>query len=370
MDRSLNIILEKISRRLNRAKNLLRSVFYLRNKSDELEPRVCYALQVPEPGEVATGGRVKLLALSRKFPDTQIPNLLYLVSSALPENYRFWVERASRLGIPIVLNQNGVATPGWAGSNTDAINSSLKWVIERANFVLYQSEFCRKSADLFLKYTPTEFRIAYNAVDLRTFTPNKNRVTRPLTILLGGSQYQKYRVTSALEAFAHICGKIPDARLIISGKVDWQNNPSKSLRETKELARELGVASGIHFTGTFLQSAAPELYRSADLLLHTKYNDPCPTAVIEALASGLPVVYSRSGGLPELVDASSGIGVAVPQSYDEDHSPTPHTWAGAILEVVPRLSEMSIRARVRAEEFFGLDRWLSLHEQVFQRLIR
>ena len=49
-----------------------------------------------------------------------------------------------------------------------------------------------------------------------------------------------------------------------------------------------------------------ELMRRAHLLLHTKVKDPCPSAVIEAMACGLPVVYPASGGTVELVGDEAG----------------------------------------------------------------
>ena len=61
--------------------------------------------------------------------------------------------------------------------------------------------------------------------------------------------------------------------------------------------------------------------RRADLLLHTKYNDPCPTVVLEAMASGLPVVYSASGGVPELVGEEAGVGIPAPFDWEHDHPP-------------------------------------------------
>jgi glycosyltransferase involved in cell wall biosynthesis len=369
MEDRLRVTPEKISRRLRGIRHTLFSRLFPLRRSVSANPQVSYARQAPGRRELATGGRVKLIALDSAFPETQNANLLYLVSSALPSNYRYWVERAISQKIPIVLNQNGVATPGWAGNETDAVNAPLRWVLERAVYVLYQSEFCRKSADLFIGRAKGATRIAYNAVDLNLFSPAREKSNRPLTILLGGSQYQKYRVTSALEALASVRKAIPDARLLISGKVDWQNDPKRSSTEAMEIAKKLGVSESVRFTGTFLQADAPALYREADLLLHPKYNDPCPTAVIEALACGLGVVHSQSGGLPELVDESCGVGVPVPESYETDHMPPAEAWADALVKAAARLPEMRAAARKRAEVRFGIDRWLDLHGEVFRTVI-
>ena len=52
-----------------------------------------------------------------------------------------------------------------------------------------------------------------------------------------------------------------------------------------------------------------------------------PTVVLEALASGLPVVYSASGGTPELVGDDAGVGVPAPLDWEQDHPPAPEALA-------------------------------------------
>ena len=53
-------------------------------------------------------------------------------------------------GAALLLNQNGVAYPGWAGAKTEQLNRRNRSVLEAADHVLYQSEFCRRSADAFV----------------------------------------------------------------------------------------------------------------------------------------------------------------------------------------------------------------------------
>src|SRR5262249_56723693 len=92
----------------------------------------------------------------------------------------------------------------------------------------------------------------------------------------------------------------PEARLAVAGRL---------VSDPQSLLTELGVGERVEFAGRYPQRDAPALYRRADVLLHTKVQDPCPTAVIEAMACGVPVVYSASGGTVELVGDKGGIGV-------------------------------------------------------------
>ena len=69
-----------------------------------------------------------------------------------------------------------------------------------------------------------------------------------------------------------------------------------------EIVESLGITDSVSLIGRYNQIDAPVIYRSAHVLIHLKYLDPCPNVVIEGMASGLPVIYSESGGTAELVN--------------------------------------------------------------------
>jgi glycosyltransferase involved in cell wall biosynthesis len=103
-------------------------------------------------------------------------------------------------------------------------------------------------------------------------------------------------------------------------------------------------------------------------MLHTKVNDPCPSAVIEAMACGLPVVYPRSGGTVELVGDDAGIGVPHPDGWERDDPPSADALAAAALEVLGSLETFAAAARRRAVDRFALGPWLDRHEELFAEL--
>jgi glycosyltransferase involved in cell wall biosynthesis len=76
--------------------------------------------------------------------------------------------------------------------------------------------------------------------------------------------------------------------------------------ELKTRAQALGVADRIKFTGRVLPTQVPEHMNACDVFCLPSREEGCPNVVLEALASGKPVVASRTGGIPELVRDENG----------------------------------------------------------------
>jgi len=312
--------------------------------------------RVPAPGAAVAGGSAKFQRLAARFPNHPTDfTLLYLGSTWLPRDTRLLLRLAERRRIPLAVNQSGVAYPGWAGAETEAINREFRRPLLAADHVVYQSEFCKRSADEFLGEPRGTWELLYNAVDVDRFTPAPTEPDGGPVLLLAGDQTQAYRVEVALNTLVHL----PDARLIVSGRL---------VSDPRPLAQRLGVAERIELTGRYAQQDAPALFRRAHLLLHTKVKDPCPSAVIEGMACGLPVVYAASGGTVELVGDEAGIGVPHPDGWDRDEPPQPAALAEAVDRVLADRETYGAAARRRAVARFALGPWLDRHAALFAEL--
>ena len=135
-----------------------------------------------------------------------------------------------------------------------------------------------------------------NVVDLLRFAPGVGPrdasaphlvVTRHLEAI--------YDVATALRAFSQVHRRWPAARLTVAGR-----GPERAALE--RLASDLGVASAVEFVGNVSLDEICELYARADLMLNASRVDNMPNALLEALASGLPVVSTRAGGIPYIVE--------------------------------------------------------------------
>lgn len=314
------------------------------------------------PGVVVHGGAVKFARLAEVLPnEPRSWNVLYLGSSSMPVDAGVLAGIAKSRGARFAVNQDGVLYPGLGMRGWERANAKAARLLHAADFVFFQSAFAKESCDRFLGERLGTCEILYNAVDTAAFVPAPERRSDQLTLLLGGSQYQRYRVETALRTLA----LLPDARLVVTGALSFAPDGE---RVTLALAEELGVRDRLELTGPYTQAEEPALLQRAHLLLHTKVNDPCPGIVVEAMACGLPVVYPASGGVPELV-GDAGVGVPSPVDFERDHPPAAEDLAAAVREAVSRLDVLAAAARERAVARFDVRPWIERHREVFAELV-
>ncbi|MFN2240249.1 MAG: glycosyltransferase family 4 protein [Thermoanaerobaculia bacterium] len=101
-----------------------------------------------------------------------------------------------------------------------------------------------------------------------------------------------------LRAAVPLLRRIPSCRFVIVG-----DGPSRGRLE--KLAAGLGVKDAVVWTG--FRRDVGRLLSAADLFVLPTLGDAFPTAVIEAMAAGKPVIASAVGGVPEIVDSATGI---------------------------------------------------------------
>lgn len=315
------------------------------------------------------GPLVKIKRLSRSFPEHLWRfNTVYILSNAayLPATA---LELFRKKRIPTVHNQNGVFYPAWFTGDWRARNERMARSYHMADYVFYQSGFCRDCAKRFLGERQGPGEVLFNAVDTDFFRPSEDRAAgpqgRPFRFLVTGKidEHLFYRVESTLCGLAEARRQGLECDLEVAG---WMSEGA--LRRSKDLASGLGIDSAVAFSGAYTQEQAPAVYRSADAYVLTKHNDPCPNTVLEAMSCGLPVVYSDSGGVPELVGAS-GIAVACGESWDRPQVPATGDVAAAMLEAAAHRQALSKAARDRAVATFGLNDWISRHRAVFESLL-
>ena len=312
-----------------------------------------------------TGGLIKLFPLKGKFPERFNDfNLMYLVSSALPPHAEEIVRVLKSRGGKLVWNQNGIAYPGCYGDFYPWYNLRMATLRAQADYIVNQSEFSRVSAERYLGPSGAPSEICFNPVDTTVFTPAvADLAGEPWQILAAGTSLALYRTKSALDTLRVLLKRGRRVHLTFAGGFHWRGAKAQLRQEMR------GLEGHVTIHPPFRQEEAPGIYRQAHLLLHTKFNDPCPTVPIEAMSCGLPVVGTHSGGMPELVAEKCGILVPVEQGWEQDLPGNPETLADAVEQVMKVREEMSREAREHAVRTFDVKGWMGRHESVFHQVL-
>lgn len=159
-----------------------------------------------------------------------------------------------------------------------------------------------------------------------------------------------------LHGFARLASTRRDARLLLVG-----DGPRRA--ELESLAAAIGISNRVHFAG---YQADPENYlRLMDVFALTSRSEGMPLAVIEAWAAGVPVVATRVGGLPGMIE-DGRTGLLIP----------PHDDAAVAAALARVLDEPSLGDRLRQagrEEFdraYHLDAMAARYERHYRELLR
>jgi glycosyltransferase involved in cell wall biosynthesis len=142
--------------------------------------------------------------------------------------------------------------------------------------------------------------VVSNTVDAGYFAPRETAAPHPFTFLAVCDLVGYKRVDLLLRAFARIRTRDADCRLVIVG----EGNAGARLRS---LARALGLECAVHFTGPLPRSSVREWMHQANALVLASTHETFGVVLIEAMATGLPVLATRSGGPEEIVSPETGV---------------------------------------------------------------
>jgi len=199
-----------------------------------------------------------------------------------------------RKRVPIVINYRG-------GQAQTFLSNNLRWVrptLQRADLIVVPSGFLAAVfADL-----GVPVRVVENIVDLERFSAAKRGKpiwhqrdrSRPHLVVTRNLE-AIYAVDVAIRAFSLIRRIYPDAILSIAGE-------GEQLGKLRQLSATLGLLDCVHFLGRMNNDEIAELYQTADVMLNSSLVDNMPISVLEALASGVPVVTTDVGGIPFIVE--------------------------------------------------------------------
>jgi glycosyltransferase involved in cell wall biosynthesis len=233
-------------------------------------------------------------------------------------------------------------------------------VIRRCRRVFPMSRFMAGRLRAIHGIPPERISVVPGGVDTGRFKPASDRARVRLSLGLPPSATifftlrnlePRMGVDRLLRAVPLVAQAVPDFTLVVGGQ-------GPLLSSLRALASELGLGERVRFTGFIPEEALVSYYQAADgFVIPTVELEGFGLPILEALACGTPVVGSRVGAIPELLEPLDPSLLI--------HSPTPEGIAEGILALVSRSDRDSLSAACR-EHVLRSYRW----EQVIEELER
>ena len=168
---------------------------------------------------------------------------------------------------------------------------------------------------------------------------------------LAGHKGQNYLV----RAIPRVLAKLPDTIFFIIGKGELMD-------ELKETASELGLKRGLIFTG--FRNDVADFYKIADLCVMSSVQEGLGTAVLDALALARPVVATRAGGLPEIIEDGKTGRLVAPAD--------PRALAEGIIELLTDsdlAKAMASAGPARVQQCFSIDAMVDKNIEVYKKIL-
>lgn len=258
---------------------------------------------------------------SKKIKQLNNQNNLDIIHANLPLVPSFAIPNDSAKAIVCAVHST------WKGEaiatkqdNPKELNSNEKSML-RFNFILrsYEKKLMNRSNALIAvsKYTVNELtklyginekkiHVIYNGVDVDKFKPRPNRSElrrefgldeNKIIVLFVGRLYHRKGLEILLNSIPPVLKEVSNVKFIISGKGFKQKEEN-----LRNLAKELDIEESVEFLGYVSDEKLPRLYSASDIFVLPAIYENFPFAILEAQSSGLPVISTNVGGIPEFLE--------------------------------------------------------------------
>ena len=279
---------------------------------------------------------------------------------AIPHATSAWIARemleASKRSIKFVTTLHG--TDITIVGQDPSFQSITKFSIEKSDGLTAVSRYLQEETLTTFGCTACRIEVIPNFVDPEVYDrarypgvlqEHRDAGTR---VLMHISNFRAVkRVRDVVRVFARVAAEVPSVLMMVG------DGPDRFEAEAE--ARDLGVSEKIFFLGK-IDAVAP-LLAGADLFLLPSSNESFGLSALEALASGVPVIGTTVGGIPEVV-VQGETGCLFPVGDVDGMARS----AIAILRDGERWRSMSARAATDARERFSLDAVVAEYEAFYQ----
>jgi len=212
-------------------------------------------------------------------------------------------------GAATVFTVHGMPLTSEAESESGITDRVREWAISQLVFGFDYDSVISVNRTNMSRLEENQDDVTYipNGVDVNRFRPDAAPDEKKV-LYLGRLDPQK-RIDILIDAFSEIADEFPDRDLVIVGT-------GRQEEELKQRAAQSAAADRIHFTGRVSDEEVPRHYASAELFVLPSRWEGHPLSLLEAWASGSPVLASNVNGIREFVDHRKNGCLVDPNSTD------------------------------------------------------
>jgi len=210
-----------------------------------------------------------------------------------------------KYGIGYIVSLRGADVPGYS----ERFEKLYKLITPTIHCVWHDAEYVVTNSsgltELALQSAPHQkIEQIYNGVDTDFYkqgTRTLGERTKEFRILLASRLSKRKGFNYAIDAFVELFDLYPHIRMHIAG------GEGNAMEELKEQVKKNRLDGRVVFSGLYTKEESPAIYNSADVFVMPSLNEGMSNNLLEALASGLPVLMTPTGGAEELVrDGENG----------------------------------------------------------------
>ena len=255
----------------------------------------------PDAGVVAASAAQALLAWV-DHPHFRPPTIVH-AHVGLPDGVAA-IAVAERLGVPLVTTEH--ESSATARLAQPGMREAYLPLLAEGRMLVAVSQSLRERLATALEVDPARIGVVPNVVDVAAFAPGSGTAGRDGRELLwvGGLKAGK-GIDVLLAAFARLLATRPDLRLRLIGRAPSETEEARC----RALARDLGIAGAVAFEGQASRTEVAAAMARAAVFVHPSPMETFGVVAAEALAAGLPVAATPSGGVEEVVGHDGRFGV-------------------------------------------------------------
>ena len=172
--------------------------------------------------------------------------------------------------------------------------SLIRWVLSLSDRVVVLSPYWIPFFSQLV--SASKLKVLENAVPLEFYQSkgaNLSKASEP-TILFAGLLTKNKGIFDLISIVSKLINKVPSARVLLAGTGD--------LKEIDSFVKSHGIEGSVQLPGWIDPEQLIGLYHQSHLFVLPSYYEGFPMVVLEAMACGLPIISTRVGGIPELIE--------------------------------------------------------------------